>query len=617
MYAEDNLGGGPRADRLEMKARTSLARILLLAGGLAGCGGESTPSPPVGSPVPLSPMDWTQWGQNPRHDGQVAIAGQRPARILAELVNDPLVEAKKAESRGALLTHYQVPLVVDDEEVVVALHGGRYSPCAPPGSGTPFPCGPEATSGLLWSERLLRWQGSELVTKWTYDSDWKPVPDFGALGGWEPVFHAVIAGDFVYVPASAGTVDKVNRADGSVAARINPFPDRSASRFVAGPLSTDGRGNVLYNAVDLVVPASPSGPSPWQTDVRGAWLVRVGPDDRPATVPFSALVPGAPGAADPCETSFANAELPWPPSPSARPPSTPCGSPRPGINVAPAVAPDGTIYTIARAHFNPRYGYLVAVNADLSPRWAASLRGRLADGCGTAVMPPTGSPGGCRAGARIGVDPATNDLPAAQVVDRSSSSPTVAPDGAILYGAFTRYNGSRGHLLKFGPGGDFLAAYDFGWDITPAIYTHGGTYSVVIKDNRYGVGSYCGVAAFCPAQREGPFDITQLGANLAPEWRFTHANSLSCRRNPGGGASCVDDHPNGFEWCINAAAVDANGVVYANSEDGGVYSIEQGGTLRQSLFLDSALGAAYTPVALGRDGRIYTQNNGRLFVVGN
>ena len=47
-----------------------------------------------------------------------------------------------------------------------------------------------------------------------------------------------------------------------------------------------------------------------------------------------------------------------------------------------------------------------------------------------------------------------------------------------------------------------------------------------------------------------------------------------------------------------------------------MYSIRQGGTLLQNIFLDLALGAAYTPLALGPDGKIYTENKGTLFVIG-
>jgi hypothetical protein len=57
--------------------------------------------------------------------------------------------------------------------------------------------------------------------------------------------------------------------------------------------------------------------------------------------------------------------------------------------------------------------------------------------------------------------------------------------------------------------------------------------------------------------------------------------------------------------------------VYANSEDGNLYAINQGGILKQKIFQRLALGAAYTPASLGADGKIYTQNAGHLFVVGN
>ena len=62
--------------------------------------------------------------------------------------------------------------------------------------------------------------------------------------------------------------------------------------------------------------------------------------------------------------------------------------------------------------------------------------------------------------------------------------------------------------------------------------------------------------------------------------------------------------------------VDKQGVVYANSEDGNLYAIRQGGTLKQNIFLDLALGAAYTPLAIGADGKIYTENKGTLLVIG-
>jgi hypothetical protein len=106
------------------------------------------------------------------------------------------------------------------------------------------------------------------------------------------------------------------------------------------------------------------------------------------------------------------------------------------------------------------------------------------------------------------------------------------------------------------------------------------------------------------------------------EWQFRSTNTQSCHRNADGSVSCVSDHPNGFEWCINMPAVDANGNIYANSEDGNLYVIPQGHTgvfttASSVKFLNLALGAAYTPLSIGPDGKLYTQNAGHLFVVGN
>jgi hypothetical protein len=80
--------------------------------------------------------------------------------------------------------------------------------------------------------------------------------------------------------------------------------------------------------------------------------------------------------------------------------------------------------------------------------------------------------------------------------------------------------------------------------------------------------------------------------------------------------SCVADHPFGFEWCVNAPAVDGLGTVFANSEDGNLYEVRNG-VLVNTVFTNLAIGAAYTPLSIGPDGRIYTQNDGILFVIGN
>src|SRR5262249_35077533 len=137
--------------------------------------------------------------------------------------------------------------------------------------------------------------------------------------------------------------------------------------------------------------------------------------------------------------------------------------------------------------------FVVALHPDLRLSWAASLAGHLDDGCGVRASR-------CRDGATHGVDPDTNRPPEGQVIGASSSSPIALPDGGVAYGAYTGYNGGRGHLMRFDRDGQFTGAFDFGWDITPAVYEHDGTYSIITKDNHY---------------LEGDFRITQIDANLA------------------------------------------------------------------------------------------------------
>jgi outer membrane protein assembly factor BamB len=290
-------------------------------------------------------------------------------------------------------------------------------------------------------------------------------------------------------------------------------------------------------------------------------------------------------------------------------PDVPCLSQRPGINHAPAIGADGEVYVLSRAHGSDRDAFLTAVNPDLSTRWSRSLNRILDDGCGVLIPATATDPGqpGCRAGARQGVDPATNELPAARVTDSSSSSPVAVPDG-VIYGAFTSYNGSRGHLLKLDLAGNLVATHDFGWDVTPAIWRHDGTYSVIIKNNTY-TRDAMGVLT-------GPFYIEQLSSDFTTEWRYRLSNTQRCVRAPDGVVNCEDDHPGGFEWCINAPAVDRDGTVYGTGEDGNAYAIAQGGQEKGRVFLDMALGAAYTPVALDARGRVYAMNDGALKVLG-
>ena len=549
---------------------------------------------------------WLQWAANPQHTERSAAVGQPLDRNFVNLVYDPLTEQETFATNG-LLVHYQAPLVDDDTSVYMMTKGGHF----------------ETTSFATqtFSETKYVWSNGALASQWQFTSDWKPP---GAVTSFfEPVFHPALANGVLYVPGAGGSVFKVNKQTGA-GIRISPFPSLDANTYVVSPLTADALGNILFNVIQV----QPSTGDFYAHDVTNSWLVRIAANDVVDTVSYATLTVGAPRATDLCQNQFTNEFLPWPPSPDAVPGSIVCGSQRPALNASPAVAPDGTIYVVTRAQLNGRSAYLVAVTPDLRQKWMATLRDRFNDGCGVPIsaggtLPPNGQPGGCRVGSRLGVDPATNTPGGGRVNDSGSSTPVVAPDGSILYGAYTRYNYSQGHLMHFAANGTYLGAYTFGWDVTPAIYVHDGTYSIITKENRYNTGTYCSGIAICgndrnatnPEYPEGYF-VTQLDSSMRMEWSYRNTNRLSCGREADGSVACVDDHPVSFEWCVNAFVVDRIGTVYANSEDGWLYAIGQGGVLKGRIFQQLALGAAYTPTSMDAVGRIYSQNDGHLFVAG-
>ena len=559
--------------------------------------------------ISIGDANWTQWGQNQQHSGEVPLVGQKLGQILANVLYDPIA-APEQESYGELPVHYQTPLV-DGGDVFMEFKSGTFD------SGS--------FSGQSWGENGFVWQNNQLTQVWSYTSDW--TAPGSPSNFFEPVFHAVLANAAVYVPGASGSIVQLNRTTGAEIQRIAPF-GTDPNTYETGPISADRSGNLYYNALQVVEGGNADF---FTNDATDSWLVKVAPDGSFSTVSYKSLTSAeAPAGNALCVGTFTTQQLPWPPSPNATPGTSVCGTQRVGLNVAPAIAPDGTIYSVTRGHFNAHYSFLVAINPDLSKKWVASLRGLFKDGCGVAIadggwLPANGTPGGCAAGAALGVDPATNLPGDGLVEDSSSASPTVAPDGSVLYGTYSRYNYAQGHLVHFDAQGNYLGAFGFGWDITPAIYSHNGTWSIVIKENHYGdLGSYCSVESVCPPDRTSSnpaspeaYYLTQLNGAMLAEWKFQNTNIDSCSRNADGTISCVADHPFGFEWCVNAPAVDASGLVYANSEDGNLYAIGQGGVLSQKIFQQLAIGAAYTPASFDSLGRIYTQNDGRLFVVGN
>jgi outer membrane protein assembly factor BamB len=574
--------------------------------GVGSCNRRDPGSKGLASVYP-SLCEWTQWGGSAFHLGQVCGPAQSPDRVLAGLTVDPFVAQEQAEW-SELFAHYQVPLLSGDD-VFVMVKTGSYVSCVPPGSYMPFPCGPDAWDSQIWTEKRLHWDRGQLQEKWTFASDWKPV-SARLTNAWEPMFQPALSGDSLFVPGAGGTVFELDRDSGAVLQRINPFgANLDLQAHVSGGITVDLRGTLFYNVLKL----DPNDPV---RTVRG-FLVRAdrgggndGQKARTVTIKvatYDGLNPAALSPTDVCFGEYAPSQRPWPvlepngtPAP---PPLLQCGVQRPTANMTPAVGLDGTVFTYAKASFSARYSYVLALNNDLTFKWAASLRDVLNDGCGV-LVPIDGSLDACRIGAPIGIEPSTGMRPAGFISDKSSSTPVALPDGGVLIGAETTYNGDRGHTFKFDRDGKPAGTYDFGWDSTPAVYAHGDTYSIVLKDNHY--------------LTNGPFNLTQLDANLHVEWTYTNTNTQACARLPDGTVQCAKDggHPNGFEWCINAPAVDSNGTVYVTSEDGNVYAIGQGGVEKARVFLSLALGAAYTPLSIDPAGRIYAMNNGQLAILG-
>jgi len=588
----------------------------------------------AGSAYAAPPPFWGQWGKNSLHTSFAGVPAQTGSSKQDQIVYDPFVakEQQGPYAAGDLLVHYQTALV-DGSDVFMECKTGQYANI-------------KNWQVQTWCENKFTWVNGHLQQVWNHISDWKPVPFSPDKDGpgWEPVYHAVLTRQAIWVPGFGGSVFMLSRATGT-GPQINPFggaPD--PNKFTVGPLSADGGGNIYYNVMQLDGTAK----DPWVVDTPASFFVKITAAGVATVVPWSSVLPAADTEGNPipsgtslCNFRYDTANLPWPVlnadgSPAPVPQIT-CGSQRPPVNTAPAIGPDGTIYDVSRAALDDYYGYVVAINPDLTPKWAASMRQKFHDGCGTATLPPNGAlgGGGCRKGlapAFTGVSPPTGQPGDGRVLDDSTSSVVVAPDGSVFYGAYTRYNYAQGHLMHWTGAGtyipannDALAGFQFGWDITPGIFSTATSYAVVLKENHYGdVGSYCNDNVLCPPDRTATnpgypeeFFISALNPDLTVKWRFKNTNTNSCSFNNQGVFTCVSDHPRNFEWCVNAPGIDSNGNVFANSEDGNLYEIDKNGVLFNTVFTNLAIGAAYTPLTIGPDGRIYTQNDGILFVIGN
>ena len=222
-------------------------------------------------------------------------------------------------------------------------------------------------------------------------------------------------------------------------------------------------------------------------------------------------------------------------------------------------------------------------------------------------------------------DPRDGGTNNALVLDDSSASPMVGPDGDVYYGVLGNpFNGSRGWLLHFS--GDLTQTKTpgaFGWDNTAAIvprsavpsYAGSSSYLIFSKYNNY-AGLDGG---------DGVNKIAVLDPNDTMVEPHTSSNRLLVMKQvltiagPTPDPEFTAQFPTAVrEWCINTAAVDpATKSVMANSEDGKLYRWDlTTNTLSQVVTLSPGIGEAYTPTVIGPDGTVYAINQAVLNAVG-
>jgi hypothetical protein len=408
--------------------------------------------------------------------------------------------------------------------------------------------------------------------------------------------------DRVYFPGPGGTIDYISHPDiatGVVTPVQEAFYGTSnyiknpsaydASIYINTPLTVDAQGNIYFGYA--VTGSNPS-------NITEGGIARISASGTARHV-----------------SAFAAADT------AGQAPSDD-GNWVAALGSAPALSNDGS--TVYFAVDDGGYGlsgneynaYLVGLNSsNLQPKYSVQL-----------YDPTTGN--GVPA---TGVQTTGNG---AGVIDVSTASPMVAPDGTIYMGVFgSNFDGSRGSLLHFS--GNLQTEYipgAFGWDDTPSIiptamvssYTGSSSYLILSKYNNYAnaeTGSSGGngvneIAILDPyASQPDPNNDPQPGGQPMPVMKqiLTFASPSPDIPNINGG------DPNAVrEWCTNGSAVDpATDSIFANDEDGYTYQWNLGtNTITHTVEVSQGYGVPYTPTAISPNGEVFSDNGGTLFALG-
>ena len=209
--------------------------------------------------------------------------------------------------------------------------------------------------------------------------------------------------------------------------------------------------------------------------------------------------------------------------------------------------------------------------------------------------------------------------PLTAMLDISTASPTVGPDGDVYYGT-DNGNHSRGVLNHFSADlSQTKTAASFGWDDTASIvprsmvpqYQGSSSYLLLIKYNDYAGAGGTGVNRMAIVDPNNLTQIDPLTGGTVMKEILTIAGVTPDTDFPGVPGAVR-------EWCINTAVVDpATGSVLVNSEDGKLYRWNLAtNSFTESIVLTGGVGEAYTPTLIGADGKVYAINNSILFAVG-
>ena len=521
---------------------------------------------------------WYGYGGNAQHTGisKVPVTGLGSVKWSV-----PIDEDIAAESSGPdVLIHYASPCITginpvtgSGNTVVVAVHTN--------------------VGGNHDGWRIEGLDGSNSgAVKWSYNTDYSATVSMPT--DWTSVYPlSLVANSTVVAAGGGGTVLLVPDAD--VSGAVNPtrfcFYTSTASYLanpsaykaikICTPITGDTKGNFYFG---YFVTNTGAIPADILAKIGTGGIVKFNTAGKSSFRSCASLIPG-----------------------TVRPP----------INCAPVVSNDGKfIYAGIRA-LATTTAYIVKLNnSDPGPRDTSLASQPLA----------------LQASVHV-VDPYTGAN--AQMIQESSASPMVAPDGHVFVGVMaSNYRQSHGWMLQFDANlsqtdgqGNRLPVGGFGWDDTAsvvpssAVPSYHGTapYLILSKYNNYfGTGG------------DGRNHLALLDPTVSGTTDRISGIPVMSEVNLITGVSCDDQFYSCTpttdtsspsvpvrEWCINAAAVDPlNHCAVVNSEDGHAYKWDfNTNTLTQSTYLQPATGEAYTCTVVGQDGTSYAINTGVLHAV--